>query len=136
VIVLDASVALKWFAPDEPLATEALDVLEEVQRVPHEFLIPDIFMAECLAVLCRMHGASTEQVQAALTLLESLGMSRIPVGHELLQLAAQLALESKLSGYDAIYVALASLSKAIWLTADERAARRVRRKGLARVLGS
>jgi predicted nucleic acid-binding protein len=136
VIVLDASVALKWFARDEPLVAEALMVLEEVKSAPHEFLIPDLFMAECLAVLCRMRGARAEHVQEALALLESLGMSRIPMGHELLQLAARYAVESKLSGYDAIYVALASLSEAIWLTADERAARRVRTKGLARALGS
>ena len=121
---------------DEPLAEPALAVLEEVQRAPHEFLIPDIFMAECLAVLCRMRGATPDHVQEALALLESLGMSRIPMGHELLQLAARHALEDKLSGYDAIYVALASLSEAVWLTADVRAARRVRTKGLSRALGS
>lgn len=136
MIVLDASVALKWFACDEPLAGEALAVLEQVKQAPHEFLIPDIFMAECLAVLCRMRGARTEHVQEALALIESLGMSRIPMGHELLQLAARYAMETGLSGYDAIYVALASLSQATWLTADERAARRVKTKGLARSLGS
>lgn len=136
MIVLDASVALKWFAREEPLAGDALNVLEQVERAPQEFLIPDIFMTECLAVLCRMGGATAQKVQETLTLLESLGMSRIPVGHEVLQLAARYALEWKISGCDAIYVALASLSDAIWLTADERAARRVGRKGLCRVLGS
>jgi predicted nucleic acid-binding protein len=134
VIVLDASVALKWFAPDEILAAEASRVLDEVERAPEEFLVPDIFMAECLAVLRRMRGATVENVQQAVELLESLGMSRIPIGHEVLQLAARYALEWKLSGYDAIYVALASLSKATWLTADERAARRVGLPGLTRVL--
>jgi predicted nucleic acid-binding protein len=134
VIVLDASVGLKWFAPEEPLATEASKVLDDVERAPEQFLVPDIFMAECLAVLCRMRGATIEDVQQAIGLLETLGMSRVPVGHEVLQLAARYALEWKLSGYDAIYVALASLSNATWLTADERAARRVKLSGLARVL--
>lgn len=134
MIVLDASVALKWFSPEEPLAAEASRVLDEVERAPEQFLVPDIFMAECLAVLCRMRGATVEQVQQAIELLESLGMSRIPIGHDVLQLAARYALEWKLSGYDAIYVALASLSSATWLTADERAARRVKVSALARVL--
>lgn len=134
MIVLDASVALKWFAPGEPRARQALKVLDEVERAPSQFLVPDIFMAECLAVLCRMHGATVEKVQEAVDLLETLGMSRIAVGHEVLQLAARYALEWKLSGYDAVYVALASLSDATWLTADERAARRVKSSGLARVL--
>ena len=42
----------------------------------------------------------------------------------------------KISGYDAVYVALAALSDGVWLTADARAARRVGRAHLVRVLGS
>ena len=35
-----------------------------------------------------------------------------------------------------IYVALASLTEGVWLTADERAVRRIGRRSLARLLGS
>lgn len=41
----------------------------------------------------------------------------------------------KLSGYDALYVALASLAGGEWLTADVRAARRVGNKDLVALLG-
>jgi len=40
-----------------------------------------------------------------------------------------------LSSYDAVYVALASLTGGVWLTADARAAAKVPRRGLVRVLG-
>lgn len=135
MIVLDASVALKWFVDDEPFADRAAAVLESIRDAPHEFLIPEVFMSECLAVLTRMRGATVEKVQEALTLLESLGLVRIPAGHELLQRAAEYAISWNLSGYDAIYVALAALSDATWLTADARAARRVRTSKLVQVLG-
>lgn len=133
MIVLDASVALKWFA-DEEQSEAALRWLDAVQQKPADFVVPEIFFSECFAVLCRMREASLETVQEALTLLESLGMARVAHGHELLQIAAKHALRWRLSGYDAIYVALASLTGGVWVTADERAARLVKTSGLVRLL--
>lgn len=135
MIVIDASVALKWFVDDEPLVDEAREVLEAVGRDPRPYLVPELFMNEMLSVLARLPGASTAKVQEALALLESLGLARFGNGHEILALAADLAHRWRLSGYDAIYVALASLTGAVWLTADLRAASKVRRRGLVQVLG-
>lgn len=134
MIVLDASVALKWFADDEPRTREAMEVLDSVGRSPREYIVPDIFMAECLAVLCHMQGGSVERIREALALLESLGIERAGCGHELMQLAAEYAVTWQISGYDAIYLALAALTGAVWLTADGRAARRVGDKRLVRLL--
>lgn len=135
MIVLDASVALKWFA-DEPLSEPAELWLESVQENPAGFIVPEIFFSECLAVLCRMRDARVETIQESLTLLESLGMTRVAHGHELLELAAKYSISWKLSGYDAIYVALASLVGAVWVTADERAVRLVKSSRLVRLLGT
>ena len=134
--VLDASVAIKWFVTDEPLVAEAEDVLAEIGRDPSPFLIPELFMNELLAVLCRLPGSRPTKVREALGLVEALGLTRIGNGHELLSLAADFAGRWKLSGYDAVYVALAALSEGVWLTADARAARRIGRAGLVKVLGT
>ncbi len=134
MIVLDASVALKWFASDEPHAAAALQLLDAIGQAPRDYIVPDIFMGECLAVLCRMRGATVARVQEAMNLLESMGIERVGCGHELMQLAAQYAVSWTLSGYEAIYLALASLSQGVWLTADARAARRVRERQLVRLL--
>lgn len=133
MIVLDASVALKWFA-DEPQSEAALRWLDSVQEDPDNFVVPEIFFSECLAVLCRMREAKIERVQESLKLLESLGLTRVAHGHELLDLAANYALTWKLSGYDAIYVALAALIDGVWVTADERAARLVKTSRRVRLL--
>ncbi len=136
MIVLDASVAAKWFVDREPLAEEAQGVLSHIESDPSAYVVPELFMNELLAVLCRLRPRGPEQVREALELVEALGMKRVGNGHELLSHAADLAGRWHLSGFEAIYAALASLSGGVWLTADARAARRVGVEGLAKVLGT
>lgn len=133
--VVDASVAAKWFLPGEPLASEARAVLHAIRDEPREFLVPELFMNELLAVLARMHGVTAADVAEAISLVEALGLHRVANGHELLATAAGLAVDWGLSGYDATYVALARLVGGAWLTADRRAASRVRDRKLVRILG-
>lgn len=131
MIVLDASVAIKWFVKDEPLVAEAGRVLEAIEQDPSSYVVPDLFMNELLAVLCRLSGNDSTKVKEALALVEALGLTRVGNGHELLALAADFAARWGLSGYDATYLALAELTNGVWLTADARAAKRVTRSGLA-----
>lgn len=133
--VLDASVAAKWFLPDEALATEARDVLHAIGDDPRAFIVPELFMNELLAVLARMPGVTAADVAEAISLVESLGLHRVANGHDLLATAAELSVDWGLSGYDATYVALARLVRGTWLTADRRAAARVRERKLVRILG-
>jgi predicted nucleic acid-binding protein len=135
VIVLDASVALKWFIEGEPLADEARRVRDEIEHQPDNFIVPDLFFNEVLSVLVRLPSASSKTVRETIYLLESLGMARIANGHELLRDAAEVAMTLRLSGYDAIYVAVAASVGGQWLTADARAAARVKRHGLVKLLG-
>ena len=132
--VLDASIALKWFVGSEPLANEARAILDDIESDPRPYVVPELFMNELLAVLSRLPGMTTGQLREALSLVESLGLARIANGHELLATAAAFAVEWRVSGYDATYLALATLTDGVWLTADERAAKRVPRKGLVRLL--
>ncbi len=136
MIVVDASVAIKWFVTSEPLVEEAERVLGEIEENPARFLVPDLFMNELLAVLCRLPGSTPTKVKEALSLVEALGMTRVGNGHELLALAADLADRWRLSGYDATYLALAFLAGGEWLTADARAVRRVSDRDLVSLLGS
>ena len=135
MIVLDASVALKWFVDGEPLVENAREVLDHIERDPRSYIVPELFINELLAVLPRLPGASPASVREALSLVESLGLARIGNGHELIALAADYACLWKISGYDAVYVALASLTGGVWLTADARAARKIRKPALVRLLG-
>jgi predicted nucleic acid-binding protein len=134
VIVLDASVAVKRFASGEPLVKEASAVLDHVERAPDDFVVPELFMNELLAVLAKFGDKA--RVAEAMTLVEELGIPRVGNGHQLIQAAAEVACDWGLSGYDATYVALARLSGAKWLTADARAVKKVRQGSLVTLLGS
>ncbi len=136
MIVVDASVAIKWFVTNEPLATEAGRILARIERDPSSYIVPELFMNELLAVLCRLPSSRPSKVQETLALVETLGLKRVGNGHELLALAADFASRWGLSGHGAVYVALASLTRGVWLTADEHAVQRIGNGNLARLLGS
>ncbi len=125
VTIVDASVAIKWFrADDEPDRAAALRCLERIRDGQTRAIVPELFFCEMLAVLCRLSG-SRKKTDEAMLLLEALGLERLAHGRELLCTAAALAHESGVSGYDALYVATATLTGGTWLTADERAVRRL-----------
>jgi predicted nucleic acid-binding protein len=128
MIVIDASVAVKWFRVDEPDRDQALAVLERVAQRPQEFAVPELFFNEMLAVLARLDSLGTAELLEALSLLEQLGLERLGNGHELLRLAARLSRQLGLTGYDATYLASARLLQGRWLTADRRAQRLVRQE--------
>lgn len=135
MIVLDASVSLKWFVPGEPLAAEAAKVLDAIAEDPRPYAVPELFMNEVLAVLARLPGATRDRVSGALALIESLGLARIGNGHDLLSTAAAFACDWGVTGFDAVYLAAAALGDGVWLTADARAARKVQRTSLVHLLG-
>ena len=68
MIVVDASVAIKWFVTEEPLVDEAAQVRDEIGRDPAPYGVPDLFMNELLAVLCRLPGSRPPKVREALSL--------------------------------------------------------------------
>jgi len=118
------------------LVDEAAQVLDEIGCDPTPYPVPDLFMNELLAVLCRLPGSRSPQVQEALSMVEALDMARVGNGHELLALAADFAGRWNPSGYDAVYIALAARSDGVWLTTDARAASRIPKSSLVRLLGA
>ncbi len=63
ILVIDASVAVKWFLfarPDEHNADLALDVLERAVLGSVELLVPPHFIAEVAAVLARLKPDDAE----------------------------------------------------------------------------
>ncbi len=134
LLILDASVAVKWFVPDETGREEALDLLERVHQGRDAFAVPEIFFNEMLAVLARMAGDDSEAVRSYMEALQDLGFERIGNGRELLACASDMACAHRLTGYDAVYAASAKLTEGCWLTADAQAHRRIRGLKISRVV--
>ena len=134
LLVIDASVAVKWFVSSEPGAAEAIEILDRIRDSPAEFVVPELFFNEMLAILTRLLGRDDAAVRSYLEALQDLGFQRIGNGRELLARAAQLACAHHLTGYDAVYAASAQLIAGCWLTADDKAQRKIRRLRISKIV--
>lgn len=133
MIVVDASVAVRWFVAEEAGREAAMEVLDQIHRSPESFAVPDLFYVEMLNVLSRL-TSTTSELQRYVAALFDLGFVQVRVGAKLLHRAAAIALESKLSGYDALYVAVAESLSGTWITGDVRAHNKIKTLNLSRVV--
>jgi predicted nucleic acid-binding protein len=132
VIVVDASVAIKWFvfeSPDEGDTDEALDLLRAYRDDRVEFYQPPIWRAEVLAVLSRLVPDKVEQHTWKLLAFDY-GEA---AGNALYLKAVQLSTRLDHHLFDTIYHASALIHpSATLITSDERY--RSKAESLGRVL--
>jgi predicted nucleic acid-binding protein len=128
VLVLDASVALKWAIPSgtlstsETLTAESLQLLKRYAAGEINFIVPDVFWAEIGNVLWkgvrrqRWPQGVAEDAASAIRERNFFTVSSF----ELLPEALKIAFAHDCSVYDCLYVALAIQFKVEMITADER----------------
>lgn len=125
-LVIDASVAAKWFLPksQEPLTDEALKLLTDYASGKLRIIVPDLFWSE-LANICwkaaRQNRWSEADAQKALSAVLDRNFPTLPATR-LLPDALSIALAFDRSAYDSMYVAAALQSKSVLVTADEKLA--------------
>jgi len=115
--VVDASFAAKWLIKEEHS-----DRADAVLAGGHVLRAPDLIFAELTNVLrtWTRSGVIDRRVAASMVNdLEGLGLDSSPI-RPLAPLALDLALEYSISGYDALYLALATTEPCQLLTADRR----------------
>jgi predicted nucleic acid-binding protein len=126
LVVVDASVAAKWFLPEagEHFGDEAFALLEKYDRDEVQFIVPDLFYVEIASAiwkatrLGRFPKAAGEEALLALTQRE---FHTVP-SLKLLNRAFRIATDYQRTVYDCLYVALAVQSDTHLITADERLA--------------
>jgi predicted nucleic acid-binding protein len=127
-LVLDASVAVKWFLlSEEPWKTQALGLLTRYRAKEFELVVPDLFWAEFGNVLLkatRQGRCTAAEAEESLRRINALGIPTAPSA-ALLQRAFIIANQHGRSFYDSLYVALAVSLEATLITADERLANAV-----------
>src|SRR5436305_1961225 len=125
ICVVDASVALKLFF-DKPRSQQVETLFERLDTDPRaRFYVPDLFFAECanvFATVARHKGYTAKEARDDMVEMRALGLQVIPTGDLAVQ-ALDIALNHRVSGYDACYVALAGRVKAPLITADEKLVR-------------
>jgi predicted nucleic acid-binding protein len=139
-VVLDASTVAKWLPPlhTEPLAAQALELLQQWMRAELAILVPDLIFVEVANLLwktVRKGRCTRDQATAAMQLLLEHELRVIP-SHSLLDAALGIAVDDDRTVYDRIYVALAARSEAQLITADERLANALAGRYAVRWLGT
>ena len=120
LVVVDASIAVQWFA-NEPRSSAAARLLEEEQRLCAPDLMP-VGAANAWWKKVRLGHMEAADLDQALVNLLSLGVELVPAA-SLLARTARLAVEVGHSVYDCLYLTLARDRRA-QLATDDRALRR------------
>ena len=120
-LVVDSSVAVKWFAV-EPYSAEARRILDAYQNGTVSFIAPDLINAEFGNIIWKKHlfqrlddsdaqdvSDKFQQVHFTLTLTA-----------DLLEDAYKIAVAHRRTIYDALYLALGVREKCRVVTADEK----------------
>lgn len=118
VVVLDASVGVKWFKPE--VAREAALALAARAAAGEIRLVAAVhFVHEVLSVVCRHY--SPADVVPAWEILESSGLDVVPLTSEVIAEAAHQCEVLGCCFYDALAPACAALLDATLASADARA---------------
>jgi len=116
-VVVDASLAVKWFIPEELSADARMFLAAE-----YELLAPDLLWAELGNALWKKHRRRELDPRTARRLLRD--FSRIPIEYHASQrwteTALELAIQHGVTVYDGLYLALATGSGCRLVTADRR----------------
>ena len=125
-LVLDASVAAKWFLPaeDETLVPQALDLMARHAKSELRFIVPGIFWAEMGNIFwkaVRARRCPRQYAEESAASLQEKFLTTVS-SRELMSDALAIAITFDRTVYDSLYVALAVSHNAPLVTADERLA--------------
>lgn len=117
VLVIDASVAIKWFFP-EPHAINAIRLID----AGYDLIAPDLIFPECGNVLWKKwqrQEVVAEVISEVLKDLNGMNMEIVP-SFNVINEASKIATTWRRSFYDSIYLALAVVNNGRMITGDEK----------------
>ena len=118
LLILDASVAVKWFTM-EPLRDKALIIRNKYVNGELDLEAPSLLYYEVANALRYNPRFGIEEVRSAVRALEDLAITIYDFKGELASRAVELAYRFGITVYDAAYVALAAMRNATLYTADK-----------------
>ena len=118
LLILDASVAVKWFTM-EPLRDKALIIRDRYVNGELDLEAPSLLYYEVANALRYNPRFGIEEVRSAVRALEDLAITIYDFKGELASKAVELAYRFGITVYDAAYVALAAIRNATLYTADK-----------------
>jgi predicted nucleic acid-binding protein len=133
MIVLDASVVVKWFSEEE-FTEKALELRERVRTGEERLVVPDLLYELANALKYNPHF-DVHDIHNALRSIFNMGLDIVTPSPEILEAAITLAFEHQITVYDAFYVALAKEIGLTVVTADKKLFDRVRGLEFVKFIG-
>ena len=124
LLILDASVAVKWFTM-EPLRDKALIIRDKYVNGELDLEAPSLLYYEVANALRYNPRFGIEEVRSAVRALEDLAITIYDFKGELASRAVELAYRFGITVYDAAYVARAAIRNATLYTADKEVVMKV-----------
>lgn len=118
MMVIDASVAMKWLQEDEKERDLALKLYENHRSGQIPLSVPEFMFLEIANALATKSRTSTKDVLLSLKFIFNASFMVIPVTNEDIQSSAKLAKKYHLSAYDMLYAVQAKRLRTILITAD------------------
>jgi predicted nucleic acid-binding protein len=125
MIVVDASVAFKWFDQSEESSDKALKILA-THRASSFIIVPDLLIYELTNGWSTKSALSVENVVINLQDLEEADLKYKPIDFKLAKKAAEFSKKYQVSSYDATYAVLAEEKGYDLITADDKFANKVK----------
>lgn len=119
MIALDASVAIKWFKPDEK-SSSAIFYLEEHEAGRNPIFAPTLIRYEIINALRYSKKLTKIDLEKIISLLSRVNLSYVAPDDYLLTSSLEISLTADVSLYDASYVALAQRLDCPLITADKK----------------
>ena len=121
--VVDASVTVKWFIPEEG-AEEALEIFQDHISGRDEIFVPDLLFYEVVNALRYKNSLEPEGVMQFIETLSQIQPIRVGADDDFLKTVYHLAREIDVSVYDASYLILAERLQCVFVTADQKLAQK------------
>jgi predicted nucleic acid-binding protein len=118
-VVIDASVAVKWFNPEES-SGEALALRDDHLKARLMLAAPSLIVFEVVNALRYNEEVGSDDVRQAVGDFIDLQVALVAPDRPWLDRAVQIAFQSGVTIYDASYIALAEHLRARLYTADEK----------------
>ncbi len=134
MIILDASVVVKWFSEEE-YTDKALAIRERIRVGEERVLVPDLLLYELANALKYNPSFDANDVSDALTSIFDMDLDIVTPIPEIINSAVTLAFEHNITVYDASYIALAKEIELTFITADRRLCERVSSLDFVKFIG-
>jgi predicted nucleic acid-binding protein len=130
-IVINASVAVKWFVEEE-YTREALLLRDAYREGLVELMAPSLLPYEVLNALKYSGAFGEDELKEVAAVLDALQISFYDLEGDYAAKAIEIAMRKGLTIYDAFYAALAIVEGGILYTADDKMLKKLTGLGVAK----